>query len=125
MQHPKITKEILCKIVHEANRRLSAETGDLTEVSWEDAGHEHHVSTRSQVDAVLANPEMTPEASHDTWMENKIGRGWVYGSIEDIERKVHPLLVPFHNLPKHFQAKDTLFIGIVRCLAPLLEDTES
>lgn len=44
--------------------------------------------------------------------------GWTYGEVKDAERKTHPTLVPFGDLPAGQQQKDRLFVAIVAALAP-------
>jgi hypothetical protein len=54
-------------------------------------------------------------------MKEKLDAGWVYGEVKDAEKKTHPCLVPFSELPPFQQQKDSLFCGIVDALAgPLL-----
>ena len=65
----------------------------------------------------LENPEAEASASHAKWMEQKLNDGWVYGPIKDSEKKEHPCIVHFENLPKAQQVKDFLFRGIVHAVA--------
>ncbi len=44
--------------------------------------------------------------------------GWVHGEVKDPERKTHPALLPFAELPAERQLQDRLFIAIIRALAP-------
>lgn len=50
-------------------------------------------------------------------MADKIRLGWNRGPVKDGVRKTHPNLVPYHQLPPGQQAKDRLFIAIVRALS--------
>lgn len=54
-----------------------------------------------------------PEASHLSWMKQKLEEGWVYGEVKDPEAKTHPCLVPFDQLPREQQAKDFIFRAVV------------
>lgn len=36
---------------------------------------------------------------HDVWAETRIQQGWTYGSERNDERKTHPCLVPYEDLP--------------------------
>jgi hypothetical protein len=44
----------------------------------------------------------------------------VYGEVKDAEKKTHPCIVPYKDLPPEQQAKDHLFKAVVSALAPLL-----
>jgi hypothetical protein len=46
-----------------------------------------------------------------------IADGWTYGPVKDAAARTHPLLVPFAQMPAEAQAKDRLFIAVVRALA--------
>jgi hypothetical protein len=56
----------------------------------------------------LDNPNMTPEQNHKNWMKCKIEQGWVYGEVKDFEKKTHPDIVPFDELPKVEKDKDIM-----------------
>lgn len=57
-----------------------------------------------------------PEASHISWMNQKVEEGWVYGPVKDPEAKQHPCMVPFDQLPREQQAKDYIFRAVVHSL---------
>ena len=40
----------------------------------------------------------------------------MYGEEKDPERKVHPCMVPFNELPREQQAKDFIFRAVVHAL---------
>jgi hypothetical protein len=56
----------------------------------------------------LDNPDMTPEQNHENWMKCKSEQGWIYGAVKDFERKTHPDMVPFNELPKVEKDKDIM-----------------
>jgi len=70
------------------------------------------------------HPDNTPEQNHDNWMRMKIEQGWVYGEIKDFDKKTHPDLVPFDELPEVEQRKD-INDATVHRLASELWDTIS
>jgi hypothetical protein len=70
------------------------------------------------VQEALRDPGLTAARSHKLWAERMRAEGWTYGEVKDPERRTHPALVPFGELPVGQQAKDRLFIAIVRALAP-------
>jgi hypothetical protein len=56
-------------------------------------------------------------------MREKLETGWRYGKVKNEEARTHPLLVPFDELPPAEQAKDHLFISIVRALSRFVDGT--
>jgi hypothetical protein len=66
------------------------------------------------VQAILANPDLTPEQSHEGWCKQKIAEGWRFGSEKDPEKLTHPCLVDYALLPEAQRAKDAIFGAVVR-----------
>ncbi len=60
------------------------------------------------VEAFLeSNLEFLAEAEHQGWEEQKRMEGWVYGlPPTDGEKRTHPLLIPYSELPKDQKEKD-------------------
>lgn len=38
--------------------------------------------------------------AHDVWAVGRLSQGWCYGTCRDDERKLHPCLVPYEELPE-------------------------
>lgn len=51
-----------------------------------------------------------PELSHQNWMEYKKSEGWVYGEVKDPEKKTHPCMVPYCDLPDSQRIKDMVVV---------------
>lgn len=51
-----------------------------------------------------------PERSHENWMLHKRNHGWVYGAEKDVEKKTHPCMVPYSDLPEEQRAKDVVVV---------------
>lgn len=43
---------------------------------------------------------------HEVWSQNRINDGWTYGPVRDDDRKTHPCLVPYEDLPESEKAYD-------------------
>jgi hypothetical protein len=50
--------------------------------------------------------ERLSEAEHDGWMDQRLKNGWHYGESPDDAKKIHPLLVPYADLPEKEKKKD-------------------
>lgn len=71
-------------------------------------------SNKRSIVNFLENPDRTPEQSHEMWMADRLANGWVYGSVKDKEKKTHPDLVPYDQLPEIEKRKDASHIHSVR-----------
>ena len=106
----------IAKVCHEANKSYCELNGDFSQTHWDEAPE---WQKQSAIDGVLfrmGNPDAPASAMHDNWSKVKIADGWVYGETKDAEKKTHPCLVPFEELPLFQQKKDKLFSAIVDAL---------
>lgn len=113
--HPR--HEDVARLAHEVNRAYCQALGDDSQPPWELAPQWQKDSAMLGVALHLDNPNAGPQASHESWGAQKIADGWKYGPVKDPERKEHPCLVPFDQLPREQQAKDFLFRGVVHAAA--------
>ena len=106
-------RETIARVAHEINRAYFASLGDASQPAWEEAPEWQRASALAGVDMHLANPDATPEQSHESWLAQKVADGWTYGPVKDAEKKQHPCCVPYADLPAEQKAKDYLFRGVV------------
>lgn len=114
-----IAIEQIARVCHEANRAYCAVLGDNSQPAWEDAPEWQRSSAVNGVTMHIQNRKAGPAASHNAWMKEKQKTGWKYGPVKDPEKKEHPCMVPFDQLPPAQQAKDVLFRSVVHALADL------
>lgn len=104
----------IASICHEANRQLTRLVGDVpVQPAWDDEDPGIRNSAINGVGFVLDNPDAPPSASHDNWLKQKIADGWKLGPVKDVEKKTHPAMVPYGDLPEAVKRKDALFKNIV------------
>jgi hypothetical protein len=108
--------EQIAKVAHEINKAYCEALGDNSQTSWEDAPQWQKESAVLGVMFHMDNPYAGPDASHNSWMKQKLEDGWVYGPTKDAEKKQHPCIVPFETLPTEQKAKDFLFRQVVHSL---------
>ena len=104
----------IAEACHEVNAAYCRFLGDDSQLPWPDAPEWQRTSAINGVNFRLANPDAPDSASHDSWMAEKIADGWVYGEVKDPDKKTHPCILPFDQLPKEQQLKDVLFGAVVR-----------
>lgn len=109
-------RELIAQVAHEINRAYCQSLGDDTQASWADAPEWQKLSALAGVDMHLANPDATPEQSHEAWLAQKVADGWRHGEVKDAEAKLHPCVVPYAELPAEQKAKDYIFRAIVHAL---------
>ena len=115
-----MTIEQIAKVCHEANKAYCEAIGDNTQLHWDQAPNWQQASAIAGVEFRIKNPNTTPEDQHIAWCNDKIKAGWKYGPVKDAEKKEHPGLVPYGDLPETQKAKDALFVGVVEALKGLL-----
>lgn len=109
--------ESIARVCHEVNRAYCTALNDSPQLSWEDAPEETRESARTGVRAHLATPGISPAKSHALWCAEREKHGWTWGLKKNEEKKKHPCLVPFDQLPAPQRAKDYMFAAVVRTLA--------
>ena len=107
--------EQVAKVAHEVNRAYCQSLDDHSQPAWEEAPEWQRSSARMGADLhTMGN--FGPEESHTLWMKQKLEEGWKYGPVKDPEKKEHPCIVPFSELPREQQAKDHIFRGVVHAV---------
>ena len=114
--------EIVARVCHEANRGLCEATGDTSQKSWAEAADWQRESAISGVRFALENPNAPAAAQHNAWLADKARDGWQFGAVKNADKKEHPCIVPYEQLPAEQRWKDHLFRGIVRAMWEAMTD---
>ena len=112
-----MNKEHIARVAHEVNRAYCQALGDYTQPAWEDAPQWQRESALLGVQLHTDNPYAGPQACHESWMAQKVAKGWTYGPDKKPDLKQHHCIVPFDDLPQAQQAKDYIFRAVVHALA--------
>jgi len=107
----KKTVEACARAAHEVNRAYCLAIGDDSQPSWDDAPAWQKISAYKGVEVVYSGGG--PEESHASWLKEKIETGWTLGPVKDPEKKEHPCMVAYGDLPEAQRKKDGLFVGTV------------
>jgi hypothetical protein len=111
------TVDQIAEFCHEANRNYCLMQGDTSQPHWAEAPQWQKDSAIQGVEFALANPLVTPADMHANWLKQKENDGWVYGDVKDPDKKEHPCMVSYDQLPQSQQIKDYIFLTSVRTLA--------
>lgn len=114
-------KNLIARVAHEINRAYCASIGDDSQPAWDEAPEWQRSSALLGVEMHINNPDATPEQSHESWLAQKLADGWKHGPVKDAEKKEHPCVLPFAELPAEQKSKDFLFRGVVHALKELPE----
>ncbi len=107
----------IARICHQANKAYCESIGDGSQRDWADAPEWQRESALNGVEFVQANPGAPASASHENWLKEKLFAGWQHGAVKDPEKKLHPCVLSFEELPAEQQLKDVLFQAIVKALS--------
>lgn len=110
--------DICAQMSHEANRVWCEAHGDNSQPYWIGAPDWQKESAREGVRFALAG--FSPQQLHEEWCRKKIADGWSYGPTKIVESKLHPCLVPYHELPPVQRAKDYIFGSVITTTADAL-----
>jgi ryanodine receptor 2 len=55
---------------------------------------------------LLELKERLAENAHDNWARERMAQGWTHGPRRDDDRKLHPCLVPYDDLPEDEKVHD-------------------
>lgn len=108
--------ENIARVAHEVNRAYCQALGDNSQPAWEQAPDWQRSSAINGATYHINFPDAGPDASHNQWFAEKVANGWKYGLVKDPEKKEHPCMVPFAELPTEQKAKDFLFRAVVHAL---------
>jgi hypothetical protein len=102
----------IAETAHEVCRVYCKYLGDDSQKSWGQSPQWQRDSALKGVKFSLEN-NATPEDSHKSWLKEKYDTGWVYGQTKDAERKTHPCILEYADLPEDQKVKDKFFVAIV------------
>lgn len=111
----------IAQVCHEANRAFCESIGDTSQKPWAEAEQWQRDSAISGVAFALSNPCAQPSAQHEAWLADKERAGWKVGPVKDADKKEHPCMVPYEDLPVEQRLKDHLFRAVVRAFVEAAE----
>lgn len=112
----------IARVCHEINRAYCAALGDHSQPEWDAAPDWQQDSAingvRMHIEHYATKGDWpSPNASHVSWMAEKLADGWKYGAKKDPDKKEHPCIMPYIDLPQEQRVKDYLFGATIKALA--------
>lgn len=107
--------ELCARAAHEVNRSYCHSMNDHSHVAWSATPTHLQAVAKQAVIGIVTN-DHNAKQSHDAWVAAKLADGWRVGDTKNDEKKEHPCLVEWDNLPFEQQVKDELWIGTVKLL---------
>jgi len=78
-------------------------------------------------DDILTLSETLAKNTHEVWSANRIADGWVFGDVRDDNKKTHPCIIPFEDLPEsekeYDRATSLETIKVILSLGYVIEKT--
>lgn len=111
--------EQIAELCYEVNRAICLAADEKStgisapQKPWATADSYQRTAVRTGVGNQLNDPVSMPEDSHNRWIKHMEAEGWTYGERKDSEKRTHPCLVPFSELPLEQRVKDYVFLAIV------------
>lgn len=106
--------EEAARAAHTVNKIYCESLGDASQVDWLAAPGWQRESCRDGARSIIRGTTQKPSDSHVRWLEHKRKEGWVYGPVKDPEKREHPCMVAYEELPDAQKVKDHLFFEVVR-----------
>lgn len=113
-----VQRESVARAAHEVNRAYCLAIGDDLQPPWDEAPDWQKNSAVAGLEAVINGA--SPEQTHDSWRQFKLKDGWKYGPVKDAEKKEHPCMLPYKQLPEEQRRKDALYIATVTAMIQAL-----
>lgn len=111
------TVEKIAQVVHESMRAWQKANGQEPIPGWGRAPRWMKDATIASVHWRIDNPTASASAQHEQWLSHKRADGWKHGRIRSAVKKLHPLMMPYSQLPEVEKRKDALLNALVDALA--------
>ncbi len=112
-------KEACAAAAHEVNKVFCDMTGDASQAHWEQAPEWQRTASIEGVAVALQGA--SPRQLFEAWKAAKQRDGWIHGPVKDGDKKTHPCLVEYDDLPPVQKAKDGLYSAVVGAMQQALQ----
>lgn len=119
----KLKGEKIAKLIYEATRVEADWSGrSIVPEEWERREEKFREQFVNIINKYISSDKLpTPSKAHASWMHSYFKMGWKYGKTRDTNKKTHPDLIPFEELPRDERDKDAIFLAFVWLVRELLK----
>jgi hypothetical protein len=102
------------KFVYDGARLAAiAAEAPIVPVLWDEREEPFKAQFREVIERQCSDQRSSsPEELHASWVQAYFNMGWKYGAAYDREKKLHPDLVPYHDLGDLERDKDAVFVAL-------------
>lgn len=108
------------QITNQLTRAYREATQQESPAEWHLMAEEDQKHVIDRVRFYLTEPDITVSSLHDAWAYAQFNAGWVYGLAFNEDKKTHPMLIIYADLPLMRRVEDTLFMQTVQTLSRLM-----
>lgn len=94
--------EAMDQAITQGDWLLESSTFDEDCCIYEDDGEDYMLDE----DVMTAIARRTSQRLHETWLNERMERGWRYGPTQNAEQRTHPLIRPWAQLPEEHRKID-------------------
>lgn len=105
-------REFAARVAHEALRVCRLQFDDASMCSWDSSSELQRDVSRTYVDRMLLG--ISAKTQHANWRDDRLAAGWKRGPAVDQERKEHPFLCAYKDLPFEQRLKDDMFVRVAQ-----------
>jgi hypothetical protein len=88
--------------------------------NWHELKPEDRKNITDRAIYYLTDPNAVVSSLHERWAHTKYSEGWSYAPQFSEEKKHHPMLVSYADLPLSRRVGDTLFMQTIQTLSRLM-----
>ena len=114
------------EFVYEAARLAAiAAIAPIVPAPWIDREQAFRTQFLKMIDRQCgAQRSKSPEELHGNWMQAYFEMGWNWGERYELEKKLHPDLVPYAQLGQLERDKDAVFVALCEIARRFIYDSE-
>lgn len=106
--------EIMAATIHNCIWTWSRLNGEHSMLNWQMTGDRMHIinEVKDYLEKKANKKKYTAKQWHTEWYESSLKDGWDYAPIANANKKLHPYMVPYDELPAYAKMKSIIFVTL-------------